>query len=156
MIEQPDNEKPFSIHGGHSGRFDSSKPNEANTPKREHEYIATALNALSLLCRARADRWYHDPKTGARLNLNDGERFALIHSEISEAFEGVRKDKMDDHLPYRKAVEVELVDALIRICDYAGEKKLDLGGALLDKLEYNERREDHTHAARLAPGGKKF
>ena len=63
---------------------------------------------------------------------------------------------MDDHLPHRKAVEVELADALIRIFDYAGDNDFDLGGALIEKLEYNKKREDHTHAARLAPGGKKF
>ena len=55
--------------------------------------LATALNDLSALCRYRADRWYHDPKTGLRIFLNHGERFALMHSELSEAFEGVRKDK---------------------------------------------------------------
>jgi len=53
-------------------------------------------------------------------------------------------------------VEVELADALIRIFDYAGEYNLDLGGAFIEKLEYNRTREDHTHAARLGPNGKKF
>jgi len=33
---------------------------------------------------------------------------------------------------------------------------LDLGGALIEKLEYNRSRADHTNAARLAEGGKKF
>ena len=118
--------------------------------------FAKTLNVLSTFCRQEADRWYYNPETGERIYLNKGERFALIHSEITEAFEGERKNLMDDHLPHRKMVEVELADALIRIFDYAGEYDLDLGGALIEKLEYNRTREDHTNAARLGTNGKKF
>lgn len=114
------------------------------------------LNEMSSLCRGAAERWYHDPLTGERIFLNKGERFALMHSELSEAFEGERKDMMDKHLPNRRAVEVELADLLIRVFDYAGEYKLDLGGAVQEKLQYNRTREDHTDTARLGPNGKKF
>lgn len=114
------------------------------------------LNEMSSLCRGAAERWYHDPLTGERIFLNKGERFALMHSELSEAFEGERKDMMDKHLPNRRAVEVELADLLIRVFDYAGEYKLDLGGAVQEKLQYNHTREDHTDTARLGPNGKKF
>jgi NTP pyrophosphatase (non-canonical NTP hydrolase) len=118
--------------------------------------LAEYLNRASELCREEADRWYHDPLTGELLFLNHGERFALIHSEISEAMEAHRKDLMDDKLPHRRGVEVELADALIRIFDYAGDNHLDLGGAFIEKLEYNRVRKDHTNAARLEPNGKKF
>jgi hypothetical protein len=64
-------------------------------------------------------------------------RIALIHSELSEAVEGIRKDAMDDKLPHRKMEEVELADALIRMEDYVGFYDLDLGGARDEKEAYN-------------------
>ena len=80
----------------------------------------------------------------------------LVHSEISEAMEGARKNRMDDHLPHRKALEVELADAMIRVLDLAGAYQLDLGGALVEKLVYNTQRADHKREARAADDGKKF
>jgi NTP pyrophosphatase (non-canonical NTP hydrolase) len=155
--------------GATTGRFNSSKPNQANTPQGNtsfpYGYNATtvfikslgdALNNLALLCRERADKWYYDLKTGERLVMNDGERMMLMVSEIAEAFEGKRKNLNDSHLPHRKAVDVELADLLIRVFDYAGENCEDLGGALVEKLEYNRTRQDHTRLARLGPNGKKF
>ncbi len=100
--------------------------------------------------------WWTDHATGQRKERNKGELIALIHSEISEALEGVRKDKMDDHLPHRKSVEVELADALIRIFDFAGAYDLDLGAAMIEKMHYNARRADHKPENRLKDGGKKF
>lgn len=64
-------------------------------------------------------------------------RIALIHSELSEMVEGIRKDAMDDKLPHRKQEEVELADTLIRMEDYAGTYGLDLGGAREEKEAYN-------------------
>lgn len=50
----------------------------------------------------------------------------LIISEIGEAMEGARKDLMDDHLPHRKMVEVELADTLIRTLDLGAHLGLEL------------------------------
>ena len=71
----------------------------------------------------------------------NAQMLALIHSEISEALEADRKDLMDDKLPHRKGLEVELADAFIRICDMAGGLSMDLGGAVEEKLAYNTTRE---------------
>ena len=84
------------------------------------------------------------------------EKLALIHSEISEAMEGARKNLMDDKLPHRKMIEVELADAMIRILDLAGALQLDLAGAIQEKLAYNAVREDHKVENRKAEGGKSY
>jgi NTP pyrophosphatase (non-canonical NTP hydrolase) len=116
----------------------------------------TTLNEFARICHAANQTWWHDPATGERLQRNKGELLMLIVSEISEAMEGERKDLMDDKLPHRKMAEVELVDALIRIFDYAAAFGYDLGAAFTEKMDYNARRADHKPAARLAVGGKKW
>lgn len=84
------------------------------------------------------------------------EKLCLIHSEISEAMEGHRKGLMDEKLPHRSMLEVELADAVIRIADLAGAMQLDLGGAIAEKLAYNATRADHKPEARAAAGGKAY
>lgn len=84
------------------------------------------------------------------------EKLCLSHSEISEAMEGHRKGLMDEKLPHRPAIEVELADAVIRIADLAGALKLDLGGAIAEKMAFNAKRPDHKPEARAAAGGKSY
>jgi hypothetical protein len=122
------------------------------------EEILNATTVLVRACHGRAWNagWYHDPRTGEEIERNMGEIFALIHSEISEALEGHRKDLMDDKLPHRKMVPVELFDAAIRIFDTVGMYYPDDIPALLEKLNYNATRADHKPENRLKVGGKKF
>jgi NTP pyrophosphatase (non-canonical NTP hydrolase) len=80
----------------------------------------------------------------------------LIVSEIAEAMEGDRKNLMDDKLPHRAMIEVELADAMIRIADLAGALNLDLGGAIVEKLEYNATRPDHKKENRKKVNGKSY
>ena len=80
----------------------------------------------------------------------------LIVSEIAEAMEGDRRNLMDDKLPHRKMIEVELADAMIRIADLAGAYELDLGGAVVEKMEFNAQRPDHKKENREAEGGKNY
>jgi len=110
----------------------------------------TDLNDLSRECHAANETWWRDPATGERLERNKGELLCLMHSEISEAMEAERKDLMDDKLPHRRGVEVELADLLIRVFDYAGAFE----GAVAEKRAFNAKRADHKPGARLAANGK--
>lgn len=83
-------------------------------------------------------------------------KLMLTVSELSEAMEADRKGLKDDKLPHRDGREVELADALIRICDLAGAYGFDLGGAVEEKMAYNKQRQDHTREARAAVGGKSY
>ena len=98
--------------------------------------------------------WWDDVDVNAPFVIP--AKLCLVHSEISEAMEGERKDLMDDHLPHRKMVEVELADAIIRIMDLAGAMNLDLGGAMVEKLLYNTQRSDQKVDNRAKTNGKKF
>lgn len=119
--------------------------------------FAESLNVLTAIChtRARNAGWYKN-KDGSEKGINAGERMMLMVSEIGEAMEAHRKSKLDDHLPYREGVEVEFADAVIRIFDEAGRLGLDLGGAIVDKLQYNAKREDHKPENRFKEGGKAY
>ncbi len=114
------------------------------------------LNDYAEACHQANIKWWQNIETGELLHRNKGELIALMHSELSEALEGERKDLMDDKLPHRKMAEVELADALIRIFDYAGGHGYDLQGAYEEKMAYNAQRKDHTHEARQRAGGKKW
>lgn len=84
------------------------------------------------------------------------EKLCLVHSEVSESMEAARKGLMDDKLPHRKGIEVELADAVIRILDLCGALELDLANAIAEKLNFNASRKDHKIENRLAAGGKSF
>ena len=108
------------------------------------------------------DKLSEDTKSEVLDNINTSItlikilKLALIHSEISEALEGLRKDLKDDHLSQYDMFAVELADALIRILDLAGAFNIPIGNIMVEKWEYNTKRVDHTREHRSGTNGKKF
>ena len=120
--------------------------------------VRAVINELVNMTHDANKKWWKNPKTGENLDIDAlvPTKLMLIVSELSEAMEGHRKNIMDTHLTDRKMFEVELSDAIIRLMDLAGATGIDLGGAYVDKMIYNSKREDHTDKARLAEGGKRY
>ena len=80
---------------------------------------------------------------------NEGEMIALMHSELSEGLEGLRKNLASDHIEGFSMIEEEFADVIIRIMDHAKKHGYRVGEAIIRKIEFNAGRE-YKH------GGKKF
>lgn len=114
-----------------------------------------ALVALANTIHLLNAKWWHFDENNIPTR-NKGEAIALMHSELSEALEGIRTDKQDEHLPEFKNEVVEFADCIIRILDFCAGFDLPIGHALFAKLEYNASRADHKLENRIKDGGKKF
>lgn len=140
---------------------------------QEFSTVKGSANLLRYICHSAAKDagwWlvpvYGEPYTGRKEDIRSyppaivkwwvGTKIALMHSELSEGLEGLRKDKMDDHLPHLKSIDVEMADAIIRIMDLCGGLGIDIGRAIAEKLAYNAKREDHKQENRYAVGGRAF
>ncbi len=152
LIEQ---EKPDALHIAHCGNFLMNAAHQASATAGwwgKPDDTATQHDLVGL------------PEDVQLVRLGDtrfakalvAQKLCLVHSEVSEAMEGHRKGLPDDKLPHRPMIEVELADAVIRICDLAGALGLDLGGAIAEKMAFNAQRPDHKAEARAAAGGKAY
>lgn len=70
-------------------------------------------------------RWWQN-FDGSPKELDKGERFMLMVSELSEALEADRKEAFDDKLPEYPGLWVELADTVIRVMDSAAVYGWDL------------------------------
>lgn len=94
--------------------------------------------------------WWHDIKTGARLERNRAEMMMLMVSELAEAAHGLDTGAKDDKLPKRPMLEVEIADFLIRLYDYCGGFELDLQAAVADS-EIDEPFDVYVHPVASTP-----
>jgi len=69
-------------------------------------------------------------------DINVAEKIALIHSEISEAFEAYRHKNIDGKDGFKE----ELGDAVQRILHLAGVFDIDIEAEILKKIESNKDR----------------
>ena len=112
------------------------------------------VSSLISLCHTRSKQagwWPENPSIETYAT-----KIALIHSEVSEMLEGLRKGEADKHLINYSAEHVEAADVFIRLADYCGARGINLERLVMKKLMYNARREDHKLKARAADGGKKI
>ncbi len=69
--------------------------------------------------------------------VNVGEKIALIHSEISEAYQAYRYKKLQGKDGFKE----EMGDAIQRILHLCGILNVDVEEAIMEKLDYNKVRE---------------
>ena len=70
-------------------------------------------------------------------NTHTMEKFALLHSEVSEAMEAYRHQKIDGP----DGMAEELADVILRVAHLAGVHKIDLDTEIRNKLEKVKARE---------------
>lgn len=100
---------------------------------------------------AKSKGWWNEPRSPLEIH-------ALIHSEVAEATEAVRRglpasyyercQESDAKLPKPEGELVELADVVIRIADWCGLNGWDLEKAIAEKMEYNATR-PYKHGKKL-------
>lgn len=114
-------------------------------PGRLSPFVRGWINTATDIHQIAKDKGFWPPDTEDYDQVNDAEKLCLVHSEISEAVEGLRdRNPPDDKLPEFTAVEVELADAVIRIMDLAHARGWRVAQAVEAKTRFNISR-PHKH-----------
>lgn len=104
---------------------------------REEEMCELLKNAARNAHANSADKGFWGE--GTKTPLGYAAKIALMHSELSELLEAVRKDPAAPcaKVPELTVEEEEVADVFIRLLDYCGARGIDLGRAALKKHKYN-------------------
>jgi hypothetical protein len=121
----------------------SHKIHAANVEAGWWEDLKTVKSYLPVELHAMVELWFI------------GSKMTLVHSEVSEMFEGFRKNLMDDHITYMPMAEVEGADIYLRLADIFGFKGFMMGSAVAEKSSYNKSRADHQPENRNSDPGNK-
>ena len=90
-----------------------------------------------------------DPNDKRAILNEEGNAFALIHGEVTEAHEAMRHGNgPSEHIPEFSGVEEELADVVIRCMDWAAERNYRLAEAIVAKHEFNKTR-PYRHGNKL-------
>jgi len=91
----------------------------------DHRALAAEIHQINVEAG-----WWTNIQTMEPLDRNFGEMLALVHSELSECWEGIATKRFDDHIPILPNWHVELADACIRAYDM-------LGGCFKDNISFS-------------------
>lgn len=120
--------------------------NNLNEKSRRHfAFIQTIGKLAQEIYNTAVEKGWYD-----KGDRNDFEMIALVHGELSEAVEALRKgNPPSEKIPQFSHAEEEFADAIIRMLDQARKNNWDIGGAILAKMAYNKTR-PYRHGNKLA------
>jgi NTP pyrophosphatase (non-canonical NTP hydrolase) len=114
---------------------------------REFQFVERFVEQQAINFNINVDHGF-EPDHDADYNV--AEKIALMHSELSEALEYLRKDNgPSDHIPDFSGAEEEFADVIIRIMNTAQRLHLRVAEAMIAKQAFNAARP-------FKHGGKKF